>query len=253
MLDRILITNDDGIEGPGLAVLEQIAEELSREVWVVAPEHDQSGVSHAVSLHHPIRVSERGPRRYGITGTPGDCAVMGACHLMPKAPQLLLSGVNRGANLGLETVFSGTVGGAMTAMLLGIPSIALSQAWTNRANVRWDTARALGADVVRRLLTIGWGAATCLNVNFPDLPPEEAGPLTLARQGPGLIQGLQVETRTDPRGLNYHWISFLRGPRDQGPESDIEALQAGNIVVTPLRYDRTDEEAYTMLAKVLPR
>ncbi len=202
MLDRILITNDDGIEAPGLAILERIAGELAHEVWIVAPEHDQSGVSHAVSLHHPIRVSERGLRRYGITGTPGDCAVMGACHLMPEAPQLLLSGVNRGANLGLETVFSGTVGGAMTGMLLGIPSIALSQAWTDRANVRWKTAAALGADVVRRLLAIGWSAATCLNVNFPDVPAQDAGPLTLARQGPGLIQGMRVETRTDPRGLD---------------------------------------------------
>jgi 5'-nucleotidase len=101
MLDRILITNDDGIDAPGLAVCEQIGSELAREIWVVAPEHDQSGVSHAVSLHHPIRVSELGQRRYGITGTPGDCAVMGACFLMPEPPQLLLSGVNRGANLGL--------------------------------------------------------------------------------------------------------------------------------------------------------
>ena len=253
MLNRILLTNDDGIEAPGLAILERIAGELAREIWVVAPEHDQSGVSHAVSLHHPIRVSERGLRRYAITGTPGDCAVMGACHLMPEAPQLLLSGVNRGANLGLETVFSGTVGGAMTGMLLGIPSIALSQASTDRTNVCWETAAALGADAVRRLVAIGWGAATCLNVNFPDVPAEEAGPMTLARQGPGLIQGLRVETRTDPRGLNYHWVSFRRGPRDQGPESDVEALHAGKIVVTPLRYDRTDETAYAMLAKALPR
>jgi 5'-nucleotidase len=253
MLDRILVTNDDGIDAPGLAVCEQIASDLAREVWVVAPEHDQSGVSHAVSLHHPIRVSEFGSRRYGITGTPGDCAVMGVSYLLPEPPQLLLSGVNRGANLGLETVFSGTVGGAMTGMLLGIPSIALSQAWTDRAHVRWETAAALGADVVRRLLAIGWSATTCLNVNFPDRRPEDVGPLTLARQGPGLIQGLQVETRTDPRGLTYHWISFRRGPRDQGPESDVEALHAGNIVVTPLRYDRTDEEAYAMLERVLPR
>jgi 5'-nucleotidase len=253
MLDRILITNDDGIDAPGLAVLERIAVGLAHEVWLVAPEHDQSGVSHAVSLHHPVRLSPRGARRYGVTGTPGDCAVMGICHLMPDPPQLLLAGVNRGANLGLETVFSGTVGGAMTGMLLGIPSIALSQAWTDRANVRWDTAAALGAGVVRQLLAVGSGAATCLNVNFPDLPAADCGPLTLARQGPGLIQGLQVETRTDPRGLTYHWISFRRGPRDQGPESDVDALAAGRIVVTPLRYDRTDEEAYAMLTKALPR
>ena len=254
MLDRILITNDDGIEAPGLEVLERIATELAREVWIVAPEHDQSGVSHAVSLHHPIRVTERGARRYGITGTPGDCAVMGVCHLMADVPpQLLLCGVNRGANLGLETVFSGTVGGAMTGMMLGIPSIALSQAWTDRAHVRWATAGALGAGVVRQLLGIGWDAATCLNVNFPDLPPADCGPLTLARQGPGLIQGMQVETRTDPRDLTYHWISFRRGPREQGLESDVEALHAGRIAVTPLRYDRTDEEAYSRLAQALPR
>src|SRR5205807_9782242 len=179
MLDRILITNDDGIDAPGLEVLERIAGELAHEVWVVAPEHDQSGVSHAVSLHHPIRVSERGLRRYGITGTPGDCAVMGACHLMPEAPQLLLSGVNRGANLGLETVFSGTVGGAMTGMLLGIPSIALSQAFTDREAVPWDTARTLGPQVIRRLLEIGWSNEACLNVNFPDCPASEVGPITL--------------------------------------------------------------------------
>ena len=120
MLDRILLTNDDGIAAPGLAVLEEIARELAGEVWVVAPEHDQSGVSHAVSLHHPIRVTERGARRYGIIGTPGDCAVIGVCHLLAGAPpDLLLCGVNRGANLGMETVFSGTVGGAMTGMMLG--------------------------------------------------------------------------------------------------------------------------------------
>ena len=132
MLDRVLLTNDDGVEAPGLSVLEEIAAGLAREVWVVAPEHDQSGQSHAISLHHPIRVTERGARRFGVTGTPGDCAVMGVRYLLPEPPALILSGVNRGANLGMETVFSGTVGGAMTGMMLGIPSIALSQAWTDR-------------------------------------------------------------------------------------------------------------------------
>src|SRR5712691_3638553 len=157
VLDRILITNDDGIDAPGLEVLERIAGELAREVWIVAPEHDQSGVSHAVSLHHPIRVSERGSRRYAVSGTPGDCAVMGVCHLMVgAAPDLLLCGVNRGANLGMETVFSGTVGGAMTGMMLGVPSIALSQAWTDREQIRWPTAAALGPGVIRQLLAIGW-------------------------------------------------------------------------------------------------
>ena len=180
--------------------------------------------------------------------------MMGVCHLMAGASaDLLLCGVNRGANLGMETVFSGTVGGAMTGMMLGIPSIALSQAWSDPLHVPWPTARTLGPGVIRQLLAIGWGEATCLSVNFPDCSAADAGPLTLARQGVGLLQGMHVETRTDPRGLTYHWIGFRRGPREQGPESDIDALQAGRIVVTPLRYDRTDEDAYQALAKALPR
>ena len=254
MLDRILLTNDDGIDAPGMAVLEGIAAELAREVWVVAPEHDQSGQSHAISLHHAIRISERGNNRFGVTGTPGDCAVVGLCHLMQDAlPQLVLSGVNRGLNLGMETVFSGTVGGAMTAMMLGVPAIALSQAFTDRANVPWDTARTLGAETVRKLLAIGWGEQACINVNFPPVPADQAGPMILARQGEGMIAGMHVETRTDPRGMQYHWLNFRRGDRPQGPESDYSALRAGNVVVTPLRYDRTDSAAYEGLAAHLPR
>ncbi|HEY1300273.1 MAG TPA: 5'/3'-nucleotidase SurE [Stellaceae bacterium] len=253
MLDRILLTNDDGIAAPGLEVLERIAAEVAREVWVVAPEHDQSGISHAISLHDPIRVARLGPRRFAVSGTPGDCAVMALGTLLPELPQLLLCGVNRGANLGIETVFSGTVGGAMTGMMLGVPSIALSQAWTDRAHVRWETAAALGPGVVRQLLEIGWPANVCLNVNFPDLPAAAAGPLTLARQGAGLIEGIAAEPRTDLRNVPYYWLGFRRGPRDQGPESDLDALLAGRVVVTPLRCDRTDDEAYALLARVLPR
>ena len=235
MLDRILLTNDDGIDAPGLAVLEQIAADLAHEVWVVAPEHDQSGVSHAVSLHHPLRVVEYAPRRFGINGTPGDCAAMGICHLMPTPPDLVLSGVNRGGNLGMETVFSGTVGGAMTAMLVGVKAIALSQVWTDRDNVRWDTARRLAPGTILQLLEIGWKADTCLNVNFPDLPADLVGPLTLARQGAGQVQGMLVETRLDPRGFPYHWLNFRRGPREQGPDSDSDVVAAGRIAVTPIR------------------
>lgn len=254
MLDRVLLTNDDGIDAPGLAVLEGIAQSLAHEVWVVAPEHDQSGVSHAVSLHHPVRVTRRGERRFSVLGTPGDCAVIGIEHLLRgHRPDLCLSGVNRGANLGIENVYSGTVGGAMTAMMLGVRAIALSQEYADRANVPWTTAATLGADIVRRLLEIGWDPSTCLNINFPNLPPDSAGPLTLARQGPGQVQGMTVDTRTDPRGFEYHWIMFRRGPREQGPESDLDAIEAGKIVVTPLKYDRTDQAAYAELAKVLPR
>jgi 5'-nucleotidase len=166
---------------------------------------------------------------------------------------LLLSGVNRGLNLGMETVFSGTVGGAMTGMMLGVPSIALSQAYKDRNNVNWEASRTLGAKVVRELLSIGWSRDACLNVNFPATSAAEAGPMTLARQGVGMVAGMFVDTRMDPRGMTYHWLNFRRGDREQGPESDYDALRAGNIVVTPLRYDRTDEEAYQALAEKLPR
>ncbi len=254
MLDRVLLTNDDGIDAPGLAVMEEIAAQIAREVWVVAPEHDQSGQSHAVSLHHALRISDRGNRRYGVTGTPGDCAAMGLCHLMKDSPpQLVLSGVNRGLNLGLETVFSGTVGGAMTAMMLGVPAIALSQAFVDRNNVPWECSRTLGAGVIRQLLALGWGKDAVLNVNFPPTSPNDAGEMTLARQGVGMVAGMNVDTRTDPRGMTYHWLNFRRGDRPQGSESDYTALKAGRIVVTPLRYDRTDEDAYAALAEKLPR
>ncbi len=254
MLNRVMLTNDDGIDAPGMAVLEEVAARIATEVWVVAPEHDQSGQSHAISLHHPLRIVERGPRRFGITGTPGDCAAMGLSHIMKDTPpDLVLSGVNRGLNLGIETVFSGTVGGAMTAMMLGVPALALSQAFTRRESVPWDTSRTLAPDVIRRLLAIGWGKQAVLNINFPPIPAAEAGPLTLARQGEGMVAGMQVETRTDPRGMTYHWLNFRRGDVQQGPESDYSAMRAGKIVVTPLRYDRTDDDAYAALIGHLPR
>ena len=254
MLDRVMLTNDDGIDAPGMEIMEHIAAQIAREVWVVAPEHDQSGQSHAISLHHALRINDRGNRRYGVTGTPGDCAAIGLCHLMKDhPPQLVLSGVNRGLNLGLETVFSGTVGGAMTAMMLGVPAIAMSQAYTDRQHVTWDASRTLGPDVIRKLLALGWGKDAVINVNFPPLPPDQVGEMTLARQGVGMIAGMNVDTRTDPRGMDYHWLNFRRGDRQQGPESDYTALRAGKIVITPLRYDRTDEDAYAALAEQLPR
>lgn len=254
MLDRVMLTNDDGIDAPGMQVMEEIAAQIAREVWVVAPEHDQSGQSHAISLHHALRISERGPRRFGVTGTPGDCAAIGLCHLLKDhPPQLVLSGVNRGLNLGMETVFSGTVGGAMTAMMLGVPALALSQAFTKRDAVPWDTARTLGPATIRDLVAVGWSKQAVLNINFPPIPAADAGPATLARQGEGAVEGMHVETRLDPRGMSYYWLNFKRGDIRQGPQSDYSAMRAGKIVVTPLRYDRTDDDAYTELAAHLPR
>lgn len=248
LLDRVLLTNDDGIDAPGLRVLEKIAATLAREVWVVAPETDQSGTSHSVSLHGPLRAIERGERRFGVTGTPGDCVVMAARHLMRDAPpDAVLSGVNRGGNLGIETVFSGTVGAAMTGMLLGIRSIALSQTYTGRQPIRWHSAETLGPDVIRRLLGASWGDGVCLNVNFPDVEPADAKPMRITRQGIGLVEGMDVEARQDPRAQPYYWLRFQRAGTDPVPDSETVVVKSGGVSVTPLRFERTDAQALAAL------
>jgi len=254
VVDRVLLTNDDGIDAPGLAVLEQVAATLAREVWIVAPEHDQSGTSHSISLHAPLRISERGPRRFGITGTPGDCVVMAVRQVMRDTPpDLILSGINRGGNLGMETVFSGTVGAAMTGMLLGVRSIALSQVFKDRNAVKWETTRALAGDVIRRLLAAGWSDDACLNVNFPDVDAATAGPLTVSRQGVGLVNAIDVRAHVDPRGIPYHWLQFSRGPRPDVDDAEAMVVARGAVSVTPLRFERTSEEAATALAASLAR
>ena len=229
MLDRIMLTNDDGIDAPGMEVMEAIAAQIAREVWVVAPEHDQSGQSHAISLHHALRVSDRGNRRYGVTGTPGDCAAMGLCHLMAEhRPQLVLSGVNRGLNLGLETVFSGTVGGAMTAMMLGVPALALSQAYTNRRHVNWDASRTCAPDVIRRLLAMGWGKDAILNINFPDLPADQVGERTWMAGGHGL-HGREI----GGHGLGDHRVEQLSLAGEVEIERALGDARPGGDLVQP--------------------
>lgn len=247
-LKRVLLTNDDGIDAPGLAVLEEVARQLAQEVWVVAPEHDRSGTSHSISLHAPLRISEEGERRYAISGTPGDCVVMAVRNLMASSPpELVLSGINSGANLGVETVFSGTVGAAMTGMLLGIPSIALSQMFANRTEIPWDTARVRAPDIIRRLVKQGWNRQSCLNINFPAVPPEKSGPLVVSRQGAGFVRGIDVISRVDPRGFTYHWLQFQREQEEEGPEAEGSLIAQACVTVTPLQFERTNEMAFAEL------
>ena len=252
VIDRVLLTNDDGIDAPGLRILEEVAATLAQEVWVVAPEHDRSGTSHSISLHAPLRVNDEGMRRFSVSGTPGDCVVMALRHLMADAPpSLILSGINRGANLGVETVFSGTVGAAMTGLLLGTPAIALSQVFSDRDAVRWDTARRLAPGVIRRLWEKRWNANACLNVNFPDVPADQAGPMTLTRQGAGLVKNIDALPRVDPRGFTYFWLQFKRQPFEDQPESETAAVASGKVSVTPLQFERTNEAVYEDLGLMM--
>ena len=248
LISRVLLTNDDGFDAPGLRILTEVAEELAEEVWIVAPNYDQSGTSHSLSLHSPLRVSQKEERRFSVSGTPGDCVVMAVRHLMVSGrPDLILSGINRGANLGIETVFSGTVGAAMTGMLLGIPSMALSQAFSDRNAVRWDTARALAPKVIRQFAKGGWSQGSILNINFPDVPADKAGPIELTIQGTGLMEDVDVVSGIDPRSLEYHWLHLRRSAREDTPGSETFAIGHGRVSVTPLQFERTNQDVLASL------
>jgi 5'-nucleotidase len=252
---RILLTNDDGVHAHGLKVLENIASTLSDEVWVVAPETDQSGVSHSLSLNDPLRLREIGPRHFAVKGTPTDCVIMGARHLMSGAkPDLVLSGVNRGRNAAEDVTYSGTVAGAIEGTVLGIPSFALSQAITggSRHDPHWATALKFGPDLIRRVLAEGLPPDVFININFPDCPPEDVRGTAVAMQGKRPQELLRIEPRQDGRGNPYYWIAYERTQLPAcGDSSDLSALAANRIAVTPLRLNMTDEPFMGRLADIL--
>ena len=251
---RILVTNDDGIHAPGLEICEQIARTLSDDVWVVAPEYDQSGVSHSLSLNDPLRLREIGERRFAVKGTPTDCVIMGVRNLLgEKRADLVLSGVNRGRNAAEDVTYSGTVAGAMEGAVLGIPSFALSQAYraASRKQPHWQTALQYAPDLIQRVLKTGVPRDVLVNVNFPDCPPEAVTGIAVTSQGKRDMDLLHIEPRYDGRGNPYYWIAFARNaqpePRDG---TDLSALAQNRIAVTPLRLDLTDEPFLTKLAQV---
>ncbi len=252
---RILCTNDDGIHATGLAVLEKIARTFSDDVWVIAPEQEQSGASRALTLTAPIRVRQAGPKRFAVSGTPTDCVLLGIDHLVEGArPDLVLSGVNRGQNIAEDVTFSGTIAGAMQGMQLGIPAIALSQARGFRgeeAPIPWETAETYGPGVVGKLLKQGWPKDVLMNVNFPDVEPDAVKALEMTFQGRRDQHVIYADKRTDPRGGTYFWLGF-RGNRSNPPEgSDIRAIYDGRISITPLHIDLTHRESIHDLKGVL--
>ncbi|WP_152045691.1 5'/3'-nucleotidase SurE [Aureimonas psammosilenae] len=238
---RVLITNDDGIHAEGLAVLERIARTLTDDVWVVAPETDQSGLSHSLTLSHPLRLRRMEERRFALTGTPTDCVIMGAKHLMPSPPDLVLSGVNAGQNICDDVTYSGTVAGAIEGTMLGFRSIAFSQAHTPNTNREaiWETAERHAPEIVQKLLKADYRPGVFFNVNFPAVRPEEVSGIEVTRQGK-LEYNLGLEERRDGRGFPYFWLKFGRQVGAEMEGSDIGALLAGRISVTPMKLDFTE-------------
>lgn len=236
---RVLLTNDDGIHAPGLKLLARIIKPLVRDLWVVAPDEEQSAASHSLTLRRPLRVRKLTPRRFAVSGTPTDAVLLAVSRVMKdQRPDLVLSGINRGANLGEDVTYSGTVAAAMEATLLGIPAVALSQVTTDRDPVKWSTAEHYLPNLLKRLTAMGWPTGILINVNFPDVPARQATGVEFTRQGRRKLGGGIVDG-VDPRGDPYFWIGPQRteGPGLRG--SDLNAIARGAISVTPLSLNLT--------------
>ena len=251
---RILLTNDDGINAEGLAALERIAGQLSEDVWVCAPEYEQSGASRALTLSDPLRARRLSERRFAVDGTPTDCVMLAVQELMPERPDLVLSGVNRGQNIAEDVTMSGTVAGAIQGMALGIPSVALSQSllvFQDEAVAMFETAEAFAPGIIRQALEEGWPRDVVLNLNFPDLPADEVKEVEVTRQGFRDVFNLHFEKRRDLRGRDYYWTGYGRGRSNPEQGTDVKAIYDGKISVTPLHIDLTHMPTVHALKQVL--
>jgi 5'-nucleotidase len=256
---RILVTNDDGINAPGLAVLEAIAAEIAGpggEVWVVAPAFEQSGVGHCISYTHPTMIAKLGPRRYAAEGSPADCVLAGVYDVLQGGkPDLVLSGVNRGNNSGENVLYSGTIGGAMEAALQGLPAIALSQFMgpgTDDLDDPFEAARVHGAATVRRLLDHApWDKSDYrlfYNVNFPPVGATGVKGTKAAAQGFRTDTRFSVEPHVSPSGRRFLWIAGGPQHLPTAPGTDVSVNLDGWISVTPLRADLTAHDTLADLS-----
>lgn len=249
---RILITNDDGIHAPGLKVLEAIAKSLSKDVWIVAPETEQSGASHSLTLSRPLRVRKISAKKYAVDGTPTDCTLMALTEIIKGAkPDLVLSGVNRGANLAEDVTYSGTVAAAMEATLLGVPAIAMSQVLSFGHPVKWATAENHAPPLIRKLVKAGWPKNVLLNINFPDVVAESVKGVKVTTQGQRDLSDMVMDKRVDARGFPYYWIGFRREIGVPEAGTDMDAIAKGYVSLTALQLNLTDEATMTALKKAI--
>ena len=254
---RILVTNDDGINAKGLEVLKSIALGLSPDVWLVAPETNQSGTAHSMTLHEPLRLRQLDSRTFAVAGTPTDCVIMAVRHVLKdQPPDLVLSGVNHGSNLAEDITYSGTVAAAMEGTLLGIPSIALSlmimhEEGASERNFKWDTPLAHAPSLIKKLLDTKWQPGKLININFPGVDPDEVTGIAVTHQGIRDQALLNIDSRRDPWGTPYFWFGFERRKSTLIEGSDLAAMADKKISVTPLSVDLTDTAALAGLEQHL--
>ncbi len=241
---HIMVTNDDGIHAPGIIALAEALCQLGR-VTVVAPDRERSAAGHSLTLHSPLRVFELREGWYAVDGTPTDCVNMGIHSLLPEKPDLVVSGINHGANLGDDITYSGTVAAAMEANLMGIPAIAVSLTTFERHG-HFDAAARIAARIALQVADNGLPADTFLNVNVPDCSLDAMGPLVITRQGTRSFIGKIVD-KTDPRGRKYYWIGSEEPDFNDDPGTDFHAINRRQVSVTPLHLDLTNYEAMKAL------
>lgn len=239
----ILLTNDDGYHSVGLEALAEAMASVG-EVWVCAPDRERSAISHAISLNTPLRVHEVRERVFRIDGTPADCVLLGVRDILPRKPDLVISGINTGPNLGDDVTYSGTVAGAYEGMLQGIPSIAISNA--SYSAERYDQIALVGAKLGMRVLEGGLPENTMLNVNVPETDLDALKGYAITRQG-RRNYGDEIHRREDPRGKPYFWIGGFRPEHVIDPGTDFEAIDQEKVSITPLYRDMTNEDALTSM------
>jgi 5'-nucleotidase len=242
----ILVTNDDGIHSKGIIVLAKALQEIGN-IFVVAPDSEQSAVAHSLTLHRPLRVEKIKKNFYAVDGTPADCIHLGVNTILPKRPRLIVSGINKGGNLADDIIYSGTVSAAFEGTLLGIPSFAISL--VSRSHFKFDVAARFALRVARYIMRRGLPRNTFLNINVPNLDEKEIRSYKITQQGKLIHDGGGVIEKVDPRGRKYYWIGGGEMIFDKGRNTDVEAISKSHISITPLNLDLTNYSSIRELKK----
>ena len=247
----ILVTNDDGISSQGIKILEKIAKNLSDNVFVIAPNNEQSAKSHSITLTDPLRINKLSNKRFSITGTPTDCVILGVNKVMNCTPDLILSGINCGANIADDISYSGTIAAAIEGSLMGITSIALSQVYSDRKNISWDVSKKYSQVVIEKLLDIKFEKNILLNVNFPSNLTKNKNFISITKQGKRSYEKMHIESKNDPRGEDYYWLGYRKQKIVPKDNSDLAAIAKGFISISPLKIDFTHNKSLNLLRNKL--
>jgi len=244
---RVLISNDDGIDAPGIKALERAMKRIAGEVWVIAPETEQSAAGHSLTIRSPLRIRKVSKHKYALDGTPTDAVLLGVQHIMKNSPpDIVISGINRGGNLGEDVTYSGTVAAAMEGTLLRIPSVAVSLVTPNGAKSHWKTAEDYICKVMEKVSGLNFPRGVFLNVNIPDCPTSDVTGIEITKQGRRKI-GCELLENLDPRGNPYYWIGAQRDEERSRSGTDLEAVGRNVVSITALSLDLT----HTGLSKAL--